>query len=100
VALDPVSHRAWSLGKPVELTNREYALLEFFIRRPRRLLGRAEIADHVWGMDFDSETNVIDVYVSHLRRKLDAGRPGSLFRAVKGAGYMMVDPASDYASHA
>ncbi|HQK95065.1 MAG TPA: response regulator transcription factor [Armatimonadota bacterium] len=100
VTLDPVSHRVWSLGEPVELTNREYALLEFFIRRPRRLLSRAEIADHVWGMDFESGTNVIDVYVSHLRRKLDAGRPGSLFRAVKGAGYMMVDPATDNATHA
>ena len=79
-------------GQRIELTAKEYALLEFFLRNPGRVLSRALIAQHVWGVEFDTFTNVIDVYVNYLRRKIDAGFEPKLLHTVRGAGYVMKVP--------
>jgi DNA-binding response OmpR family regulator len=76
-------------GEPVELTNKEYALLALLMRRPGQVLTRTQIAEQVWGLDFDNESNVIDVYIRYLRKKIDAGRERPLIRTVRGAGYTM-----------
>lgn len=76
-------------GRQIPLTQREFALLEFLIRRKDRVLTRATIGTHVWASNFEPSSNVIDVYVSALRRKIDKGFPKPLIRTVNGAGYML-----------
>ena len=93
LALDPAT-RAVSRGtRRITLTAREYALLEYFLRNPDRVLTRPMIAEHVWGLDFDSESNIIDVYVGYLRRKIDADGERRLLHTVRGAGYVDGDRA-------
>ena len=84
--LDTQKHCAWRGETPIELTTREYQLLEYFMRHPGETLTRAMIADRVWGLDFDPGSNVIDVYVNYLRKKL-GGNPQSTIRTVRGVGY-------------
>jgi len=69
--LDPVAHKVWRSNKEIELTAKEYALLEYFMRNPNQILTRTMIAEHVWDYTFDSFTNIIDVYVNYLRKKVD-----------------------------
>lgn len=76
-------------GRQIPLTQREFALLEFLIRRKDRVLTRATIGTHVWDTNFEPGSNVIDVYVSLLRRKIDKGFAKPLIRTVTGAGYML-----------
>jgi DNA-binding response OmpR family regulator len=76
-------------GKKIDLTAKEFSLLEFFLRNPGRVLSRALIAQHVWGVDFDTFTNVIDVYVKYLRKKIDSDFEPKLIHTVRGAGYVM-----------
>ncbi len=90
--LDPATRQVTRAGRSIELTAREYALLEFFLRRPGRVLSRALIAQHVWGVSFDTFTNVIDVYVNYLRRKIDADFEPKLIHTVRGAGYVLRVP--------
>jgi heavy metal response regulator len=92
--LDPATRRVSRAGRPIELTAREYALLEYFLRNPGRVLSRALIAQHVWGVSFDTFTNVIDVYVNYLRRKIDADFEPKLIHTVRGAGYVLRPPES------
>lgn len=73
----------------IRTTAKEFALLEFFIRRPNRVLSRTAIAEHVWEIDYEPESNVIDVYVSMLRRKIDQGFEPTLLHTVIGAGYIL-----------
>ena len=94
LTLDPVTRKVVRGGRPIELTPREYALLEFLMRHPGRVLSRALIAEHVWGVHFDSFTNVIDVYVNYLRRKIDAELEPKLLHTVRGVGYVLKDPDS------
>ena len=94
LTLDPVTRKVVRGGRPIELTPREYALLEFFMRHPGRVLSRALIAEHVWGVHFDSFTNVIDVYVNYLRRKIDAELEPKLLHTVRGVGYVLKDADS------
>ncbi|MDB5036272.1 MAG: transcriptional regulator [Chlorobi bacterium] len=89
--LDIRSHTVTRAGQAVELTAREYALLEFLVRNRRRVVSRAEIAEHVWETSFDSESNVIDVYVSFLRRKIDKDFSPKLIHTVVGMGYVIRD---------
>ena len=70
-----------------ELSSREYALLEYLLRNPRRPVSRTQIAEHVWGFDFDSGSNVIDVYIGYLRRKIDAGYERKLIKTLRHVGY-------------
>ena len=90
--LDLVSREVTRAGIRIELTAKEFALLEFFLRHPGRVLSRVLIAQHVWGVDFDTFTNVIDVYVNYLRKKIDMGFPTKLIHTVRGAGYAIKEP--------
>ena len=78
--------------REVVLTNREYALLEFLMSRAGKILTRAVIAEHVWGVAFDTESNVIDVTVSHLRRKIERASEAPLIHTVRGVGYTLRGP--------
>jgi heavy metal response regulator len=89
LALDTVAHTARRGGKRIELTAKEYSLLEYLMRNAGRLLSRTQIAEHVWNFDFYSESNVVDVYIRYLRRKIDEGFDHKLIRTVRGAGYMI-----------
>ncbi len=89
LVVDPATRSVTRGGRPITLTNREYALLEYFLRNPGRVLSRAMIAEHVWDYDFDTGTNVIDVYVNYLRKKIDAGHTSRLLHTVRGAGYVL-----------
>jgi two-component system copper resistance phosphate regulon response regulator CusR len=85
--LDLYSRIARRAGQEVELSNKEFALLEYFMRNPDRVLSRAQIGDKVWDMNFEPSSNVVDVYVSALRKKVDRGFPTELIHTVKGVGY-------------
>jgi len=74
-------------GSKVDLPTREFALLEYLMRHPGQVLTRQQILDAVWGIDFDTDSNVVDVYVSYLRRKLDSPGEPSVIETVRGAGY-------------
>ncbi len=89
LVLNPLTRKAVRAGKEIELTAREYALLEYMIRNPEKVLTRAMIAEHVWDYTFDSFSNVIDVYINHLRNKIDKGFPTRLIHTVRGAGYIL-----------
>jgi heavy metal response regulator len=89
LVLDTLTHRATRAGQVIELTAREYALLEFLMRHPRQVLSRTQIAEHVWGYDFFSTSNVVDVYIGYLRRKIDRGFEVKLIQTVRGAGYII-----------
>ena len=78
-------------GKEIELTAKEFALLEYFILNKNRVLSKSEIADHVWGIDFDTGTNVIEVYVNYLRKKIDKDFEPRLIHTQFGMGYIMKD---------
>ena len=89
LTLDPATRTAKRGGEAIPLTNREFALLEYFLRNPGRVLTRTMIAEHVWDYSFDAGTNVIDVYVNYLRKKIDAGREPKLIHTVRGVGYVL-----------
>ena len=92
LSLDPTTREVARGGTRIELTAKEYALLEFFLRRAGQVVSRAVIAHHVWGVDFDTFTNVIDVYVNYLRKKIDAGFEPKLLHTVRGTGYVLKEP--------
>jgi DNA-binding response OmpR family regulator len=87
--LDPARRDVRRGERRITLTTREYALLEYFMRNAGRVLTRPMITEHVWGLDFDPESNVVDVYVGYLRRKIDAEGDHPLVRTVRGAGYTL-----------
>ena len=87
LTLDPVTREVRRGEVPVVLTNREYALLATLMRRPGQVLSRTQIADQVWDLTIDNDSNVIDAYIRLLRRKVDAGRERPLIHTVRGVGY-------------
>lgn len=87
--MDLVSRRVTRSGQEVRLTAKEFALLEFLMRNPNRPQSRTAIAEHVWDMHFDSESNVIDVYVNLLRKKVDQPFAAKLIQTVIGVGYVL-----------
>jgi len=87
--LDTVTHKAKRAGRTIELTAKEYALLEFFLRNKDRVLSRAIISEHIWDYNFDTGTNIVDVYVNHLRNKVDSSTDRKLIRTVRGVGYVL-----------
>lgn len=90
LTLDPATRRAKRGEVEVELTVKEYALLEYLLRNPNRVLTRTLIAEHVWDQTFDSETNVVDVYINHLRSKIDSKEfTKKLIHTVRGVGYVI-----------
>ena len=89
LTLDLVSHKVNRGGDEIELTGKEYGLLEYFMRNQEKVLTRTMIAEHVWDYNFDTFTNVIDVYINHLRKKIDKGRELKLLHTLRGVGYVM-----------
>ena len=87
--LNPATREVTRGGQRIDLTVKEYALLEYFMRHAGRVLTRPMISDHVWNQDFDTFTNVIDVYVNYLRNKIDRGRARKLIHTIRGSGYML-----------
>jgi DNA-binding response OmpR family regulator len=87
--IDTVSHEVRRAGKLIDLTSKEYAILEYFARNPNRVLTRTQIAEHVWDFDFVSMSNVIDVYIGYLRRKLGDDTEPRLLRTIRGTGYQL-----------
>ena len=92
VSLDPAAHRVWRAGVTVPLTAREFSLLEYMMRRPQAVHSRTELLEHVWDANYDGLSNVVDVHIANLRRKLevDAARP--LITTVRGVGYRLAGP--------
>jgi DNA-binding response OmpR family regulator len=89
--LDPVSHKVWREDKEIDLSGKEYDLLEYLMRNPYQALTRQMIADRVWDYSFDSFTNIVDVYVNYLRKKIDKEADNKLIRTVRGVGYVLND---------
>lgn len=91
LVLDVAVHRLYRNGQPIDITNKEFALLEFFMRNINTVLTRTQIAEHVWDYNFDSLTNIIDVFVNRLRNKIDNDRTNKLIHTIKGVGYILKD---------
>jgi DNA-binding response OmpR family regulator len=89
ISVDPVAHTVAVAGTPVTLTATEYRLLEFLVRRAEAIVTRDQLAQHVWGGEYDPLSNNADVYVGYVRRKLQAATPESLIHTVRGLGYML-----------
>lgn len=87
--LDPASHETWRGARRFSLTPTEYALLEHFLRHPRRVQTREQLLEAVWGYDFGGEANVVEVYIGYLRRKTEAGGEPRLIHTVRGTGYVL-----------
>jgi two-component system OmpR family response regulator len=96
IEVDTESHAASLDGKPIRLSATEYRLLEYLVRRAGSIVSRDQLAEHVWGGDYDPFSNVADVYISYLRRKLERRGKPPLIHTVRGLGYMLKDaPASE-----
>ncbi len=91
--LDDDTHEVWRAGTPIQLTATEFNLLRFFLLNPRRVLSKAQIVDHVWHYDFDGDTNVVETYVSYLRKKIDKLGP-PLIQTIRLVGYALREPST------
>ena len=91
--LDTGTHQAFRGGRPIDLTAKEYELLELFLRHPRQVLTRQVIYDRVWGYDFGGESNIIEVYIRYLRQKTEAENEYRLIHTVRGVGYVLREAA-------
>ena len=91
LVLDPVAHEVWRGERRIELSRTEFALLELFMRNPRRVLTRSTIIDRVWGDEFHTTSNALEVYIGHLRRKTEVGGKPRLIQTVRGVGYALRD---------
>jgi DNA-binding response OmpR family regulator len=89
LALDPQNREVWRDGSRVDLTAKEYAILEYFLRHPNAVVTRTMLGESVWNYEFDGISNIIDVYVRRLRRKIDLDGRDSLIQTVRGAGYRL-----------
>lgn len=90
--VDPVTHSVEREGRPIELTPREFALLEYMMYHPNQVVTREMIEQHIWNYDFECESNVIDVYVRRLRRKIDDPFATKLLTTIRGIGYRLTPP--------
>ncbi|WP_275408532.1 response regulator transcription factor [Planosporangium mesophilum] len=88
LTLDEDSHEVRRAGEPIALTATEYELLRFLMRNPKRVLSKAQILDRVWNYDFGGQANVVELYISYLRKKIDAGRE-PMIHTMRGAGYVL-----------
>ncbi|MEK7238435.1 MAG: response regulator transcription factor, partial [Nitrospirota bacterium] len=89
LTLDPVRHEAKRGGQIIQLTWKEFALLEYLMRNKGRILSRTKIFDHIWGDDLDTSSNVVDVYISYLRDKIDKNYSPKLIHTVRNVGYVL-----------
>jgi DNA-binding response OmpR family regulator len=90
--LDLLSHKVTRSGKEILLTSKEYALLEYLMRQAGTVVTRTMISEHVWETDFDTFTNIIDVYINYLRKKIDHGHEKKLINTIRGRGYILKEP--------
>jgi DNA-binding response OmpR family regulator len=96
LTMDVAAHSVHRSGRMIELSPREFTLLELFLRHPRQVLSRTQIAEQVWNLDYYTGTNVVDVYIGYLRRKIDRGFEYPLIHTVRGIGYRIsTEGASD-----
>ena len=93
LTLDEDSHEVARAGEIIGLTATEFELLRYLMRNPRRVLSKAQILDRVWNYDFGGQANVVELYISYLRKKIDAGRP-PMIHTMRGAGYVL-KPAAE-----
>ncbi len=89
--LDPATHEVHRGGKEVQLSSKEYRLLDYMMRRPGQVCTRTMIGEHIWGYNFTDDSNVIDVYISYLRKKIDKGFSNKLIHTVRDVGYKIQD---------
>jgi DNA-binding response OmpR family regulator len=89
LVLDLITHKVKRGGDEIELTTKEYALLEFLMRNAGNIVTRTMIAEHVWDINFETFTNVIDVYINYLRNKIDRDHDEKLIHTVRGRGYVL-----------
>ncbi len=89
LTMDCAAHTVTRGGRPISLSAKEYALLEYLMNNPGIVLSREQIEDHIWNFDYEGGTNVVDVYVSYLRRKIDSGSDVKLIHTVRGRGYVL-----------
>jgi two-component system, OmpR family, copper resistance phosphate regulon response regulator CusR len=90
--LDRVQHLVQRAGRRIDLTTKEFSLLEYLMRNAGRRITRSMIIEHVWNLTFDTTTNVVDVYINYLRRKIDDGHETKLIHTVRGVGYELSGP--------
>jgi two-component system OmpR family response regulator len=95
LALDPRTRRVERAGRPIHLTAREFAILELLLRHPGQVLTRDQIADRAWELGAEHASNVVDVFVRNLRRKIDDPHPDKLVQTVRGVGYTLRAPTPD-----
>lgn len=89
--MNPATRIVTRGGQEIALTGKEYALLEYFLHNPGRVLSETRIVEHVWDMNYDPRTNVVNVYIHHLRSKIDSGFDNKLIHTIRGTGYVMKD---------
>ena len=89
LSLDTSSHRAVRRGREIELSSKEFSILEFLMRNEGAILSRESIREHIWSWDYEGESNVVDVYIRYLRKKIDDGESVKLIHTVRGSGYMI-----------
>ena len=95
LAMDTARREVRRGGRLIELSPREFTLLEYFMRHPRHVLTRTQLAEHVWNFDFFNDSNVVDVYIGYLRRKIDRGFDRPLLQTVRGVGYRLSDATDE-----
>jgi DNA-binding response OmpR family regulator len=94
LTLDPANHHVRRGDTPIDLTPREFSILEYMMRSPKRILTREMIEAHVWNFDFISGSNVVDVYIRRLRRKIDNPFESKMLETVRGVGYRLIPPSN------
>lgn len=92
LVLNTVTREVWWKERPVALTTKEYAILNYMMRRPNAVVTRTMIEEHAWDYDFDSMSNLVDVYIRRLRQKIDPGAGKQIIQTVRGAGYRIASP--------
>jgi len=91
VSIDPATHEVFRGDKEIHLSSKEYRLLDYMMRRPGNVCTRTMIGEHIWGYNFTDDSNVIDVYISYLRKKIDSGFHNKLIQTVRDVGYKIQD---------
>ncbi len=89
LSMDTLTRTVTRGGKEIELTSKEFALLEYFLRHPGQVFTREQIISHIWNFDFDNDSNIVDVYVRYLRRKIDDDSATPLIHTIRGTGYTL-----------
>jgi DNA-binding response OmpR family regulator len=87
--MDLATRKVYRKGKLIKLSAREFSLLEYLMRHPNQVLSRTQIAEHIWNIDFDNDSNVIDVYIGYLRRKIDKDFEEKLIHTIRSVGYQL-----------